>query len=80
MNLSGAFLLGLWPASTSARKRSSCSAEAPGRVHDGSTWMVETDGLIGGGRPVAAWRNLLGSLVAGLAVAGLGLALGAAVA
>lgn len=44
-----------------------------------STWMLDTDRLLGAGRYGAAAGNLLGSLAAGLAATSLGLTVGRAI-
>lgn len=79
-NLSGAFalgvLVGIGPGGTVMR---TIGTGLLGAYTTFSTWMVETDRLVRLGRRDRAFLNVVGSLVAGLALAWLGRSIGRSV-
>ncbi|MFD3583902.1 fluoride efflux transporter FluC [Streptomyces sp. NPDC058683] len=82
VNVSGAFVLALllvyvfeiWPPTRYVRPFAAVGFL--GAFTTFSTWMVDTDRLLGHGHYAAAALNISGSLFAGLAVTVLGLAVG----
>ncbi|MFE9996731.1 CrcB family protein [Streptomyces avermitilis] len=82
VNVSGAFLLALllvyvleiWPPTRYVRPFAAVGFL--GSFTTFSTWMVDTDRLLGHGHYAVAAFNVFGSLFAGLAATGLGLATG----
>ncbi|MET7603542.1 CrcB family protein [Streptomyces avermitilis] len=82
VNVSGAFLLALllvyvleiWPPTRYVRPFAGVGFL--GSFTTFSTWMVDTDRLLGHGHYAIAAFNVFGSLFAGLAATGLGLAIG----
>jgi CrcB protein len=77
INLSGAFLLGLLTGLRLAPDALLVAGTATiGSYTTFSTWMLESQRLTEDGDPRGAALNLLGSLVAGVAAAALGRALG----
>ncbi len=82
VNVSGSFLLALllvhvceiWPPTRYVRPFAAVGFL--GAFTTFSTWMVDTDRLLGHGHYTAAALNIFGSLFAGLAAAVLGLAVG----
>jgi CrcB protein len=79
VNLSGAFLLGLLAGADVAGDALLLAGTAAlGSYTTFSTWMLESRRLGEDGEPARMWLNIAGSLVAGLAVAALGKAIGGA--
>jgi len=79
VNLSGAFVLGLLAgADVAGDGLLLAGTAAVGSYTTFSTWMLESHRLGEDGELARMWLNLAGSLVAGLAVAVLGKAVGAA--
>lgn len=82
INVSGSFLLALllvyvleiWPPTRYVR--AFAGVGFLGSFTTFSTWMVDSDRLLGHGHPAAAAVNVFGSLAAGLAATVLGLAVG----
>ncbi|MFK0019814.1 fluoride efflux transporter FluC [Streptomyces sp. NPDC090798] len=82
INVSGAFLLALllvyvleiWPPTRYVRPFAGVGFL--GAYTTFSTWMVDTDRLLGHGKYAVAAFNVFGSLLAGLVATGLGLAIG----
>jgi CrcB protein len=82
INVSGSFLLALllvyvleiWPPTRYVR--AFAGVGFLGAFTTFSTWMVDTDRLLGHGQYALAAFNVFGSLFAGLAATGLGLATG----
>jgi CrcB protein len=79
VNLSGAFLLGVLTGADVAGDALLLAGTALlGSYTTFSTWMLESHRLGEDGEPVRMWLNLTVPLVAGLAAAALGRALGGA--
>ncbi|WP_173266049.1 fluoride efflux transporter FluC [Streptomyces pacificus] len=82
VNVSGAFLLALLLVYLVEVRRRSGSVRPfaavgfLGSYTTYSTWMFDTERLLGGGHCTLAVLNVLGSLLAGLAATALGLAVG----
>ncbi|WJY41972.1 CrcB family protein [Streptomyces sp. P9-2B-2] len=82
INVSGSFLLALlvvyvleiWPPTLYVR--AFAGVGFLGAFTTFSTWMVDTDRLLGHGHPAVAAVNVVGSLAAGLGATVLGLAVG----
>ncbi len=81
VNLTGAFMLGLLGGLALAPHHALLAGTAfVGSYTTFSTWMLETQRLLENGATVEACANLAVSLVAGLAIAAAGFALGTALA
>lgn len=80
VNGSGSFVLGiLVGAALSSRLMLVLGTGFVGGYTTFSTWMVETERLAEDGESLLFWGNLAGSMVLGVACAGLGWVLGASV-